>query len=234
MGGAYSDTTVIIPTFNERRNIGRLIRRLLKLYPGIRVIISDDGSNDGTREEVMAMTSRSNGVRFLDRRNSRQHGLTVSVLDAVMSVKNSKIIVMDGDMQHPPEKVGELSKALDSCDIAVGVRTSVENWGFHRRVISKCMAYLSYAIFAVQGRKVCNDIMSGFFGIKADVFKRLIRENRGSFVPDGYKVLLDILRLCDSNNRLEEVYYSTFHRREYGQSKFRFKHVVNTLRSTFR
>ncbi|MGI0134538.1 MAG: glycosyltransferase, partial [Candidatus Micrarchaeaceae archaeon] len=212
MGRVYSDTTVIIPTFNERRNIGKLIRSLLRMYPGISVIVSDDGSGDGTGEEVKRISSRSGKVKFLDRRKRPQHGLAASVLDAALMARTGKIIVMDGDMQHPPGKVRELARALDSSDISVGVRTSVENWGLHRRVISKCMAYLAYAVFALRGKMVCNDIMSGFFGVKTSLLQRLIRSKRAGFVPRGYKVLLDILRLCDSNKRIAEVYYSTFHK----------------------
>lgn len=234
MRAGYSDTTVIIPTLNERKNIGRLIGQLLSEYRGIHVIVSDDGSTDGTQEEVRSISRRNVNVSFLDRRGKREHGLAASVLDAALATRTGKIIVMDGDMQHPPIKVGELSDALDRSELAVAVRTSVEHWGLHRRIISKSMAYMAYLVFELRRRRVCNDIMSGFFGIRASLFKSLIREHRQAFVPSGYKVLLDILRLCDSNKSLEEVYYSTFHSRQYGQSKFRFRHVINTLRSTFR
>ncbi|MDE1810715.1 MAG: hypothetical protein KGH66_01590, partial [Candidatus Micrarchaeota archaeon] len=91
-----------------------------------------------------------------------------------------------------------------------------------------------YGTFVLRGRPVSNDIMSGFFGINANLFKNVIRKNKESFVPTGYKVLLDTLRLVGRNVRVGEVYYSTFREREYGQSKLKMKHMANALTSTFR
>jgi dolichol-phosphate mannosyltransferase len=219
----YSDLTVIIPTLNEVDNIGGLIRRLTSGYKNVSVIVSDDGSTDGTKEVVLACSRRN-----------RTHGLTASVLDAAMQTRTGKIVVMDGDLQHPPQKVRKIADLLDDCDLCVGVRTTVKNWGLHRRIISKGYAYFSVVVFKLRDKPVCNDMMSGFFGVKTTLFKRLIREHRDRFVEDGLKILLDVLKLLDSNVRMHEVPYVTFHERKEGKSKFSFKHVVSTLKSTFR
>jgi len=230
--GDYSDLTVIIPTLNEKSNITKLIGILTRMYRNVSMIVSDDGSDDGTRERVRALGRRNRRIRLLDRSRKSVHGLTASVIDAAMMTGTGKIVVMDGDLQHPPSKVGDIARALDRYDIVVGVRTSVREWGISRRMISKGMAYLAYVLFAISGRKRCNDMMSGFFGIRTKEFKELVASQRSGFVEEGYKVLLDILRLMDRSGSLGEVRYSTFHLRKEGKSKLGIKHAITTLRST--
>ncbi len=230
----YSDLTVVIPTLNEEKSIGRVLSALVQGYAGISVIVADDGSSDSTRDIVEAMRRRNSNIAFLDRSHERVHGLAASVLDAAARVRTGKLVVMDGDMQHPPSKVGQLYRALDSCPIAVCVRTNVRNWGFHRRLISNGMAGIAYAAFKLRRRPTTRDMTSGFFGIRSGVLKRMLRENRSSFVLQGYKVLLDILRVSPPGTQVAEVPYSTFHERKAGKSKFNYRHMAHTLVSTFR
>ncbi|MEM3841627.1 MAG: glycosyltransferase, partial [Candidatus Micrarchaeaceae archaeon] len=205
----YSDLTVIVPTLNEKGNIGRVINALIKLYPGIHIIVADDGSDDGTIEEVASF--RSKNVVLLNRKNKSIHGLTASVVDAATGVNTKYTVVMDGDMQHPPELVRDLYIKLHSYDMVIGVRISVKNWGLHRVILSKGMAMLSYIVFAARRKPTTRDMMSGFFGIRTNVIKRIIKNRKSGFVMSGYKVMLDILRMAPPNLSLCEVEYSTFH-----------------------
>ena len=227
----YSDLTVIIPTLNERGSIKTVVAELTRRYNEVSVIVSDDGSDDGTQKIVKALGNRNKRIALLDRSRKGEHGLTASVLDAAMLAGTRKIVVMDGDMQHPPSKVGAIAKALDRCDLVVGVRARVKDWSLQRRIISKGMASLAYLAFSMQNRRVCDDMMSGFFGIDAAMFKHLIERRNDRFVGRGYKVLLDILKVMDRRSTIGEVYYTTFHIRKEGKSKFGFRHVLTTLRS---
>lgn len=230
----FSNLTVIIPTLNEEENVPKLVVLLSKRYKGIKIIVADDGSADGTKRVVENLAKRNRNIRFLDRKNKSVHGLTASVLDAAMRVNTSKIALMDGDMQHPFEKISEISKALDRMDLVIGVRTHVKNWGFQRRIISKGMNLLVYVVFKLRGKPVCDDMMSGFFGIRTSLFKSLISRNRKAYVEKGYKVMLDTLRVIGRNARIGEVKYSTFHDRLHGKSKLGMHQVPTTLESTFR
>ncbi len=226
--------TVVVPTLNEAGNIKRLIKILNSLYSGCSIIVADDGSADGTKEIVRDMGRRNAKVKLLDRSNAKKHGITASVVDAAIMMGTSKMIVMDGDLQHPPSKVLELYRGLDRYDMAIGVRTAVRNWGLHRIILSKGIAYFSYAAFKLRGKQTCNDLMSGFFGIRTAVVRKIIRENRGGFVYTGYKVLLDILRLAGNKVSICEVPYSTFHMREAGKSKLGPKQMLDVLLSTLK
>ena len=232
MGLKYLDLTVIIPTLNEMGNIGRVISELKRLYPGVRIIVSDDGSTDGTMDEVLNIGDRD--VRFLDRGGKKVHGLTASVVDASMLVRTRYIIVMDGDMQHPPQLVRRIYRKLRSYDVVVGVRVSVKNWGIHRIVLSKGITIISYVVFAIRGKPVTRDMMSGFFGIRSSFMKKIVRENRRGFVMRGYKVMLDMLRMAGPGTSICEVEYSTFHNRLHGKSKLRIRRMAEVLESIFK
>lgn len=229
----YSTLTIIIPTLNEHRNVSKLVTAILGNYPGVSIIVADDGSIDGTRKDVRRIASRNPKVRLLDRSSKETHGLTASVMDAATKVRTQNTIVMDGDMQHPYEKIPNILSDLAYYPLVVGVRTHVRNWGLHRRLISKAMELISIAVFKLRGKPTCGDMMSGFFGIKSTLFKRIISRHGDAFVPRGYKVLLDVLRNVDGEIRVGEMPYSTFHPRIYGKSKLGLKHVGDTLRSTF-
>ncbi|MGC8652049.1 MAG: glycosyltransferase [Candidatus Micrarchaeia archaeon] len=232
--GDYKDLTLIIPTFNEVENVDKIALLITGAYKGARILFADDGSTDGTRELVRKLSRKHHCISLLDRSSSRVHGLTISVISAAMQVSTSKIVVMDADMQHPVSKVRHIYKKLDSYDIVVGVRTRVKSWGLHRRVMSKGMAYIAYAVLKLRRKPVCNDMMSGFFGIRTRLFKRIIREHADSYAGTGYKVLLDTLRLAGKGVTIGEVPYATFHNRSSGNSKFKPKIMLDTLKSVFR
>jgi len=231
---SYSNLTIIIPTLNEVGNVKSVALRLCNMYKGVHIIFADDGSADGTKEAVSMLSKKHANIELLDRTHAKVHGLTASVIDAAMHVNTNYIIVMDADMQHPLEKIRSISHKLDHYDMVVGVRTSVRSWGLHRRIMSKSMALLAYIVLKARRRNVSNDIMSGFFGIRAPLFKHIIEKSRDSFVPTGYKVLLDTLRLSSKGLKIGEVPYSTFHRRKSGSSKFKPKIMLDTLKSTFK
>ncbi len=232
--GSFSGFTIIIPTLNEANNIGRLIAALAGRYKGVHIIVSDDGSRDGTREEVLEASGANSNILLFDHSKFKEHGLTASVVDAARLVKTEYVIVMDGDLQHPPEVVGKIAAGLRKSDLCIGVRTQVKNWGLHRIILSKGISYIVYLVFRIRGKATCSDMMSGFFGIRAEILERLARRNRKGFVLDGYKVLLDILRMLDKNARIFEVGYPTFHPRNEGRSKLRIKHMIEVLVSAFR
>ncbi len=228
----FSDVTIVIPCLNEVENIPRLVRLLARSYRNISIIISDDGSTDGTREAVSEI--KYGRLRFLDRSRREVHGLTASVIDAAMLSRTGKTVVMDADMQHPYEKVSQISRMLDRSDLVIGVRTEVRDWGMHRRILSGGITAFALAVFGARGKRTSRDMMSGFFGIRTGIFKRLIREHRSEYVGKGYKVLLEILKFIERDARIAEIDYGTFHQREGGKSKLRARHMYYTVLSIVR
>ncbi len=230
----YDNLTIIIPTLNEEESIGTLISELKRRYGGVSIIVADDNSTDSTRDIVLGMKRKYGGVTFLDRRKKRNHGLTASVVDAALMAHTKYIVVMDGDLQHPPYMVKYLYNALRTHDVAVGIRRKVKNWGAYRMLLSRGITVITIFIFMLRRKSIVSDPMSGFFGVRAAIFKRVIRDNPDGFVPGGYKVLLDLLRMVGPGVGIAEIGYNTFHARRYGRSKLRLHHMVDVLRSALR
>ena len=224
----YRNLSVIIPTLNEDASIASLIRMLLDNYPCINVIIADDGSTDSTRRIAESMNGKK--VVFIDRSSSPVHGLTASVLDGIAACQTKYFIVMDGDLQHPPEKVGEIFERLaQGKKIVIASREKVDSeWGVKRMAVSYGATFLGWLRLLPRNYFSC-DIMSGFFGMEASMCRQVIAHNPAAFVPEGYKVLFDLLK-CMPREDICQVKY-VFGSRQFGRSKLGARHVISFVKS---
>jgi dolichol-phosphate mannosyltransferase len=217
VSAGYNDFTVILPTLNEQDNIQILISNILRHYKGIRIVVVDDGSSDKTREYVLEFCKNHSGIRLLDRaRLGRKRGLTASVVDAIAASNTRYVIVMDADMQHPYAKLKEIAELLkEKKELVVGVRTRTSNWKFYRKVISKALIGIGYVVLTAKNEERCNDIFSGFFGVDRKLFMRVYTQNKKRFVPEGFKVLYDMLKCLDHNSiSIAEVPYVFINRKK--------------------
>ena len=116
---------VVVPTYNERENIGDLIAALLDLgIEGTRVLVVDDGSPDGTGDAVRAAARDRAGVELLARSGERGRGLAGrdGFLRA-LEMGADRIVEMDADFSHDPRHVPALLAELDrGADVALGSR----------------------------------------------------------------------------------------------------------------
>ncbi len=220
------NASIVIPTYNERDNIQELFERMrCSMEPfgdSYELIIVDDDSPDKTWE-LASQYADEYPVRTIRRRGKR--GLATAVLDGVNVARYDVIVVMDADLQHPPEKVPLLLSCVQNgADIAIGSRF-IENgtsagFGLLRYTASKSAETLARTLFReVRGVK---DIESGFFAFKKGVIER------ADLRPIGYKILLELL-VQGSYNNVAEVGY-TFGKREAGASKLGLKNSMAYLR----
>ena len=228
-----SKVTLILPTLNEEKSLTELFPILEKNVPGIKVIVADDGSKDNTKG-VSESFQGNLDIFFLDRKNEPIHGLTVSVLHGIKITTTPYFIVMDADLQHPPTKLPEFIERLqENNDLVVGKRVQVVNdWPFHRKVISWGATFLGKLALIIRGRNRCSDIMSGFFGGKTELFKKVIDEHYDEFALKGYKVLFDFLKITRQKLKIAEVEY-VFGSRHFGSSKIGFKTIWIFFKSLF-
>ncbi len=224
----YKEVTVVIPTLNEEKNIEKLVTLLKKTYKGIEVIVVDDGSEDNTQR-----VAKKAGAQVIDRTQKQIHGLCISVIEGVQAAKTKYIVVMDGDMQHPYEKVAEFVEKLKHCPVVVGTREQVlTDWPLQRRFMSSIAILLGQFRLFLSGVS-CKDIVSGFFGIHADLFKNIIAEKYSSYELKGYKVLFDTLKYLPRGTKVYQVKYD-FGLRAEGVSKINWKHIFYYFRSLFK
>ena len=214
--------TIILPTLNEEENIAKLLGYLKKNYKS-KIIVVDDGSKDRTREIVKSFC-----VELIDREKEKVHGLTISVVEGIKRVKTPYFLVMDADLQHPPQKIKEFIKALKNYDLVVGYRKKVKNWEAWRKFITFSLTILGKFILILRRKKYCKDILSGYFAGNEKVKK--VVEN-GKFVPEGYKILFEILKQS-KDLRIKDIPY-VFNKRREGKSKAGIKQGLALLKSYF-
>jgi len=216
--------SLIIPTYNEKDNITPLIERISKALEGYNydIIIVDDNSKDGTIEAANKLAERY-PVKLIVRKNEK--GLATAVIHGIKNSAGSIICVMDADLQHPPEKLPEMIKAIeDGADMAFASRYipggGVPHWGLLRRVISKGAGQISH-ILLPSSRRV-HDPMSGFF-----IFKRE-KVDPDKLKPTGYKIALEVLLIGNFSNVTEVPFI--FEDRTAGTSKLKAKTQIDYLK----
>ena len=222
------DLTIIIPTINEEANIGRLCDEIVKLLPGIRILVVDDGSTDSTQEIVQSKNDR---VKLLDRSNEPIHGLTISIVEGIKKCVTPNFMVIDGDFQHPPESLKDAFECFqESPDIVIGYRIKVEDWPFMRKLMSFTAQVLAYFSLLLRRRQRPKDIMSGFFGGKVLTVKPLLESDK--LALKGYKLLFDILKILPRDAKIQQFGY-VFKNREFGDSKIGKTQIWEFFKSVF-
>ena len=216
--------SIVIPTYKEHDNIRPLIERLGKSLSGreYEVLLVDDDSRDGT-EELVAELAVKYPVRVMVRKGKK--GLATAVLDGIDSARNDTVLVMDADLQHPPEVVPSVIQAMDEgADVAVASRYvpggGNVGWSKLRQVISNGAILLAHVLLPLS-RKV-KDPMSGFFAFRRDLIRGVKLE------PIGYKILLELIVITRPQKVVEVPFM--FHIREKGKSKLNVKQEVDYLK----
>lgn len=226
MGGP--EVSIIVPTYNERENIVKLARRLDAVMKGkgieYELVVVDDNSPDGTAEAIKEASKELWGsVKVIVRKNER--GLASAVLRGFEEANGKYLIVMDADLQHPPEDIPKIVEKLRSgCDIVVASRYTkgggIENWSMLRKVISKGATLLAW--IALPKARGVSDPMSGFFGVRREVVEDGLRRN--VYSPKGFKILLEIIAKSDAKKICEVPFI--FRNRLAGKSKLGSKVII--------
>lgn len=138
-----SDSVVLIPTYNEKENIGKIIRRIFSLDPSFDILVIDDGSPDGTAGIVKDLLGAYPGRLFLEERKGKM-GLGTAYLHGfrwALGRPYEFIFEMDADFSHNPDDLPRLKEAcLNGADLAIGSRyitgVNVVNWPMGRVLMS--------------------------------------------------------------------------------------------------
>ena len=211
------ELAIILPTFNERKNLRPMVERLGKALGHIRweAIYVDDNSPDGTADEARAIALDDPRIRVIHRIGRR--GLASAAIEGMLSTAAPHVAVMDADHQHDPALLPGMLAAVASgeYDIAVASRfaegASTQDWGRPDRVKASGLAN---AIARKVTGVTLTDPMSGYFLLKADT----LRADAHRLSGVGFKILLDILATVDTALRVKEFPMS-FAARAEGESK---------------
>lgn len=222
--------TVILPTYNEEANIGNMIDCLRGLYPNFYIIVMDDNSKDSTKQIVEDIMKKDEKVKIVTR-NINDRGLSASIFQGITETNTKFFINMDSDFQHPPSTLGAIYKKLnDGSDLVIGVRKDRTALSSFSRWVGSWSAHM-LAVFTLKmhGKQATNDVMSGFFGGKTELFQKVIKEFCPKFEMKGFKALFDLMKYVPDNIKISEELFE-FGERQGGESKISANIVFSILR----
>jgi dolichol-phosphate mannosyltransferase len=211
---------VIIPTFDERDNLPRIVPRVLEQDPRLEILVVDDNSPDGTghlADEIAALQPR---VHVLHREG--KEGLGKAYLAGFRWGLDHEhgyagFLEMDADLSHPPDRLPAMIGALDEAHVAVGSRyvngtVNVVNWPISRLIISLCGSLYARVI---TGMPIA-DCTGGFNCFRREVLEALDLDRIES---NGYSFQIELkFRAWKRGFTLTEVPI-VFTERETGESK---------------
>jgi dolichol-phosphate mannosyltransferase len=208
---------VIIPTYNERRNLPILVPSLMG-HRDVRVLIVDDHSPDGTGEVADGLVRDYPGRIEVMHRTGRR-GFGRSYIDGMKKAVGESVDVlcqMDADLSHDPQQLPDLVAATAQADVVIGSRYvrggAIVNWPLRRKLLSRFANSYIRAVTRLDAR----DCTSGYRCWRLAALASLPLDR---FFSDGYSFLVEMLFVASRHGcRIAEVPITFVERRE-GESK---------------
>lgn len=155
--------TILIPAFNEEKNIGGLVRRIRELYPDFEVLVVDDGSTDDTLKAAMEA-----GANVWPHPYNIGNGAAVKT--GLRCAQGEYIVMMDADGQHDPGDISKLLEFKDTYDMVVAARTKESDTALHRDLAN--WLYNMLASYVTKFKIL--DLTSGFRLVRKSTVKQYI------------------------------------------------------------
>ncbi|MHC1739607.1 MAG: polyprenol monophosphomannose synthase [Anaerolineaceae bacterium] len=216
-------TFIVIPTYNELENLPILSERLFQLpISDLKLLVVDDNSPDGTGKLADSLAaSNPDKVFVLHRAGKLGLGTAyVSGFKRALELGAERVVQMDADFSHPPEKLVEFMQAIQDADLVIGSRYvpggSVDrDWAFTRKLLSSFGNF--YARTLLNGR--IHDMTGGFRMWRREVLERMPLD---SVKSNGYMFQVEMAYIAQLMNlRVKEIPIY-FAERKFGKSKIDF------------
>lgn len=210
------ELSIILATLNERDSLPRLLDDIGgQPLPSYEIVVVDDGSTDGTREFLQELSRKDGRVRpiFHEGRQS----LLQAHCQGIEVARGDLAIIMDADLQHPPEILPSIIRELQKGNVLVVASRHVDGGSpgevsFYRSLLSKGARLMARFLLPRSAR--ISDPISGFYGFHRSVFVPVNPRWR------GYELLPFLLAMCRDLPAIEIPY-------EFQQRRFGFSKIVN-------
>ena len=225
-----NNISIVIPILNEEKNLIKLTNGIRSIMNKLKIknfelIFIDDNSEDKTEIILKNLSLKNKFIKFFIR-NEMIRDLSKSCILGFEKSKYKNILVMDGDLQHPPRFIEHLTKKyfLKKADIVIGSRNLLKkkNSGLSfLRYISSVI--IIYVISFFLGKKT-SDPLSGFFIFKKEIYKK----NKKKLYANGYKILADLIYNSEKSLKIldQDIFFDT---RKSGKSKMNIIILIKLL-----
>ncbi|NCF75417.1 MAG: glycosyltransferase [Xanthomonadaceae bacterium] len=221
---------ICIPTYNEKENIKKLVKKIFNLTPqlsageNLKLVIIDDNSPDGTGK-IADELAKKYSIKVIHRKRKLGLGSAyIAGFKYALEKEADFIFEMDADFSHNPEDIPRfLEEAKKGYDLVLGSRKikygKIKNWNFWRHFCSNGAMFFSYLILGLKTK----DITTGFRCYKNKVFKKIDLDNIKS---NGYAFQEEMIYLCEKKNFSIKEIPITFIDRKLGKSKLSYKDII--------
>ena len=218
---------IVIPTYNEKKNIKILIIKILKIFNNIEIIIVDDSPD----QEIKKILSEFNTVIYIRREKKLGRGSAVLKGMNYALEKNdfTHLIEMDADLSHNPEEIEKNLNFISENNIELLIssrslkESKIINWPLKRKVLSFFANLLAKFFLKVPVK----DYTNGFRVYSKDAVKHVVKEC--GQVGDGFIILSEILVQLYYNNFKVSERPTIFVDRVMGNSNVTLKEILNSL-----
>lgn len=167
-------TLIVIPTFNEKENLERIIAATHDIVPHVHILVVDDGSPDGTGDIADRLSAADERVHVKHRTGKLGLGTAyIAGFRWALERDYERILEMDADFSHDPKYLPTMLAEAESHDMVVGSRYvtggGTQNWGLWRRFLSRGGGLYARTILGIQ----VQDLTAGFICYKRETLERL-------------------------------------------------------------
>ena len=221
-------TYVMIPTYNERENIGNLIQEILNLkISDLRIVVVDDNSPDGTSVVVKDLSREHQEVELLLRTTERGRGAAgIAGFKHALEHGADCIIEMDADFSHHPKYIPSMLAAIQNADMVIGSRFISGGEDINRGIMRKVITILAgIYVRVLLGLKI-KDVSSGYRCFKRKVLEAIELD---SMISTGPSIVSEVFyRTHLKGFSIREIPIK-FEDRTHGQTKLNYKILMKTL-----
>jgi dolichol-phosphate mannosyltransferase len=224
---SQSNVLVIIPTYNEKENIGILIPEIKALLPDIHILVVDDSSPDGTSDLVKELARTHDGISVLDRPTKEGLGKAyISGFRWALERDYQYIFEMDADYSHDPKYLPDFLAAIEDSDLVIGSRyvkgVNVVNWPMNRLLLSYAANVMARFLTGIP----VQDSTAGFKCFRRKVLETI---NLDKIDSSGYSFQIEVNFMVWKNSfRIKEIPI-VFTDRKRGVSKMSTKIIREGL-----
>ncbi|MDO8744453.1 MAG: polyprenol monophosphomannose synthase [Candidatus Brocadiaceae bacterium] len=221
-------TYVMIPTYNERENIGNLLREILNLkISDLHVVVVDDNSPDGTSEIVKNLSKEHPEVELLLRTTGRGRGSAgIAGFKYALERGADCVVEMDADFSHHPKYIPSFLEAIQEADMVIGSRAVAGGQDINRGIVRRVITFLaSVYVKMLLGLKI-KDVSSGYRCFKRKVLEAIELD---SMISTGPSIVSEVFYRAHLKGFSIKEIPIEFADRTHGQTKLNYIILIKTL-----